>query len=323
MSNYGSYNSKELEDFAAELRRIQKCYVLRHQSPDGDAIGSQFGLVLGLRSLGINAQPLHTDPVPEAFLYITDEIPVEDIGEAPYICVDSMKAARLQRYSEVPIEFCIDHHEKNSIPAHYKYVEEDASSCAQIIFKLLKAMDVEITPQIARFLYIGLMSDPDCFCLRSTNADSLAAAASMAACGINVSEIARRHCFYKSRERIEAEKCMMSTLHFTYDDRVLSCMLTWEDYCRIGVSDVQLEGINTAIEQIEGPLIAIVLREKAPGICRFSLRAENGLNAAEICMQFNGGGHSNAAGCEIEDTPQNAMRAMERACADYLKEKGI
>lgn len=312
-----------LNELAAQLKQITKCYVLRHIRPDGDAIGSQYGLVLGLRQLGINAQPLHADPVPADYAYVTDKVPTEDIGEAPYIAVDSMTPARLGSFENTPVEFCIDHHQRNSISAPYKYVEADASACTEMVLRVLLAMGVEITQEIAHFLYIGLLTDTNCFRARSTNATAMADAALLAGCGIDISGIARRHVFYKSAKRIEAEKCLRNTQRYTCNDRVLSCMITWDDFTRIGIDDSQLEGINTLIEEIEGPALAIVLRERAAGICRFSVRAEEGLNASEICKCFNGGGHADAAGCDIEGDPKEAMLKMEKACAEYLAEKGM
>ena len=54
---------------AALLRGWDDILIICHENPDGDALGSLFGLVRGLRSMGKRADWYCASPVPEKFAY--------------------------------------------------------------------------------------------------------------------------------------------------------------------------------------------------------------------------------------------------------------
>ena len=97
-------------------------------------------------------------------------------------------------------------------------------------------------------------------------------------------------------------------------------MFTYDDLCRIGADDSQLEGLNLVVDQVQGLAIGIVVRETRPSHCRVSVRTYTGLNAVKICEKFNGGGHADRAGCELETNPAEALRMVEEAAEAYLSE---
>ena len=97
-----------------------------------------------------------------------------------------------------------------------------------------------------------------------------------------------------------------------------SCHLCGVALVRIGAVDSRLEGLNLIVDQVRGPEIGIVVRETQPGHCRISVRTYTGLNAAEICASFGGGGHADRAGGEIEASPAEALKRVEIAAAAYI-----
>ena len=67
------------------------------------------------------------------------------------------------------------------------------------------------------------------------------------------------------------------------------------------------DGLINYLRNIEGVRVAMVFREAKGGKTKVSFRTQPGLNAAEICRAFGGGGHAVAAGATL-DCPVAAAR---------------
>ncbi len=307
-----------LQELSRKLREYSSYRIYYHKSPDGDAVMSAYVLALALQSIGIVCEPKCCDPVPEVYLDLINPIKCEHLENYTAIAVDSASAARLGDYSNETITFCIDHHE-NNMQAKYRYVVPEASSCAELIYRLLLEMKIPITMQIANLLYVGLITDTQCFRTYSTNQASLETAVELAKCGADIVRIARRYTLEKTPERIAIEQILLNSFHYTCEGRVLGCMFTYEDMQKTGADDSELEGLNLIVDQVRGPEIGIVVRETQPGHCRVSVRTySESLNAAEICTQFSGGGHADRAGCEMNATPEQALKQIEMTSATFL-----
>lgn len=307
-----------LQEMALKLKEYSSYKIFYHKKPDGDAVMSAFSLALALQSIGIPCEPVCCDPIPDTYFDLVGGLSFPRLEDYTAIAVDSANEKRLGKYAEETITLCIDHH-KNTLEASYKYVVPEASSCAEVIYKLICEMGITVTHQLANLLYTGLITDTQCFRTISTNSASLETAVSLAHAGADIVKIARRFALEKTQERIAIEQVLLNSFHYTCDNKVLSCMFTFDDMQRIGVDDSNLEGLNLIVDQVRGLDIGIVVRETKPGHCRISVRTYTGLNAAEICGSFGGGGHADRAGGDIEDTPGNALKAVEETAADFLR----
>lgn len=73
---------------------------------------------------------------------------------------------------------------------------------------------------------------------------------------------------------------------------------------------LDLEGITSLPRMIEGVRVGITLRQQPTGSYKVSVRTEVGVDAAQICAHLGGGGHKQAAGCEILGSMENAKAAL-------------
>ena len=306
-----------LHEMARKMREHNAYRIIYHKSPDGDAVMSAYALAAALQSIGKVCEPVCCDPIPKEYLDMIADFRFTPVDHYTAIAVDSADNKRLGIYEKEKITLCVDHHE-NRMVADYKYVVPEASSCCELIYRLVLEMGIVITSKLAELLYTGLVTDTLCFRTYSTNAASLKAAAELAEYGVNIVAIARRFALEKTPERIAIERILLDSFHYTCDSRILGCMVTHDDLARIGAVDSRLEGLNLIVDQVQGPEIGIVVRETQPGHCRVSVRTYAGLNAAEICASFGGGGHADRAGGEIEASPAEALKKAEAAAAAYI-----
>ena len=114
----------------------------------------------------------------------------------------------------------------------------------------------------------------------------------------------------KSRSRLEIERIALESLEYHFDGACAIISLTKEQIERTGVEPLDLEGITSLPRMIEGVRVGITLRQQPTGSYKVSVRTEVGVDAAQICAHLGGGGHKQAAGCEILGSMENAKAAL-------------
>ncbi len=305
-----------------EMAEKLKCYdeyaIVYHIRPDGDCIGSSFALALGLQSIGKKCRVVGRDPVPQIHQYLTNGVQQDDIENPVYFSVDAVSPMRTGNYADKHFTFCIDHHCDNSINADFKYVEEDCGACSEIVFKLLQAMNVHITKNIADLLYTALVTDTRCFQTSDTSSQSFEIAAELVRVGADNYNISRRNCFVKSKGRRAIEELFKESLNFSCNGSLITGIITLEDLKKADIADSEIEGINSYVEQYEEMQIGVTVRELPDGRSRCSTRTNGNISANDICAVHGGGGHFHAAVCELDAPPVEARPIMEETCRKFL-----
>jgi len=303
-------NATDLEQMASELRTGDRFLLTTHEGPDGDALGSLLAMHLILEQLGKDSVmfldatqfPL---PLEYRFLPLTDVF-----HEAPADVVDrTLLFLDCGNIDRMPVEFLrregahilnIDHHHDNTRFGGLNLVKVDASSTAEIIWRLATVLGAEITPEIAVALYVGLITDTGKFMYENTDPDSHRMAAELIEAGVNVDEINRR--LY---ERVPIEKAKLVARAIEgierFDgDRLALTYISSGDYEATGASELHTEGIIDHVRALDGTLVAGVVRDKPDGgraARKVSLRSSDGsVDVSAIAREHGGGGHVRAAG---------------------------
>ncbi|MBE6849772.1 MAG: hypothetical protein E7502_07735 [Ruminococcus sp.] len=308
-----------VEQIAAQLKACDEIRIIYHVRPDGDCIGSSFALALALQVAGVRCDVCGTDPVPPQHRPMTEQVPMDTLQNPNYLSMDCSKLSRTGTYAGEHYTFCIDHHHWNDIDAEWKTVEVDCGACAELVYKIIKAMGVEITKLMADLLYTAVVTDTLCFRTSDTNRQTFEIAAELAGCGADILGIGRRNMFYKTPQRLKVEQILSDSLHFTCDNQIVTGILTLSDLKTAGIEDAALEGINSFAESIAGVRIAVTIREMADGRMRCSTRTSGRISANELCAVHGGGGHFHASACELAVDAQTAREIMERTAREFLE----
>lgn len=308
----------EFTELARHLRKEQEVCIVYHIRPDGDCIGSAYGLATALQSVGVRTAITGRDPVPNAFRSLTDVFQPDELQNPVYLSLDTSTPYRTGNFENQHFKYCIDHHSDNTIDAENKYVEPDCGACAEIIYKLLMEMQIPMTKQIADLLYTAIVTDTLCFRTAATTAQTFRIAAALAESGADIAEIGKQHMLYKSSARMQIEDALRNSLHISHDGRLITGIILRSDLEAAGIADSDLEAINSYVEQYAEMQIGVTLRELSDGRTRCSVHTKGAISAQKICQRFGGGGHFHAAGCELDDSPEQARERIERCCAEYL-----
>ncbi len=294
--------------------------IITHAYPDGDTLGSGFALCLALQQLGKNARVVYTR-LPKDFVFLTEGVIEQSFEAQTVVSVDvadeKLLGSNREKY-QGKIELCIDHHRINRVEAPLKCVDPDAAANCEILFSLFKTMNVTFTEQLANCLYTGISTDTGCFKNGNTTSRTLRTAADLLDLGIDAEKINKVMFDTKTKLKIKLEQELYSSMEYYSNDRCAIIAATLEMQKRLGIGDDELEGIAAIPRQIEGVLIGITMREKETGVFKVSVRTDRSINAAELCAQFGGGGHAQAAGCTVTGTTEEAKAKLKKAVDGVL-----
>ncbi len=288
--------------------------ILTHGHPDGDTLGCGFALCRGLQKCGKHARVECADEIPGKYSYLWREVKREEFTPRFIVAVDVADPKLLgkemeARYAE-HVGLCIDHHGSNTLYAAHTLLDASAGAACEVIFEVLRALQVEIDAQIADCIYTGLSTDTGCFRYSNATARTHRIAADMIDCGADASIINQVMFETKTRTYAALERLALDSLETYYGGRAALVMVTQEMYRLSGSDESECDPIASLPRQIEGVLVGAMLREKVDGTFKASIRTHRPVDAAELCRRMGGGGHPRAAGCQLEGPLEHAKEEL-------------
>lgn len=296
------------EKFAA----AENVLIMTHQRPDGDAMGSAFGLREFLRKANINAEVVTPTGFPVRFGKLCagalSDLPAEKIAAFDlFVAVDCANPERLGTVDALPYEMLktrnfisIDHHRGNSMQAQLQVLEPEASSACQVVAQILFASGREIDSATATLLMTGLMTDTGCFCFANADSAAFETAAQLMRCGAKVERIANEVFFSKPLNHLQFEAELISGhFRFAAEKRFAYAFVPAELMQKHHFEMREDEGLIDLLRKIDTCVIAMLSHRRDDGF-RISLRSKDGkFPVGPLARKFGGGGHDMAAGCTL------------------------
>jgi phosphoesterase RecJ-like protein len=294
------------------LQSGRRALLLAHLYPDGDVLGSQLGLGLALRAVGrsVTFACSHAVPEPYHFLPGAGEVQQWKEGRADFDLVATLDTPDPTRVGGL-LEGCrgpttrvlnIDHHGDNRRYGDVNWIHPAASATGEMVFELIEAAGLPLTPEVAVNLYTAIVTDTGSFRYSNTSPKTHRIAAQLIEAGARPADVAQQ--LYETRH--------LAGLHLL--GRILEQVETSPDgavaWVVIDRSQAESPDLLEAEDFVTYPRslrtakVAALFRE-LPGEVKVSLRAKGEVNVAAIAAHFGGGGHPNAAGLVIKgDVPQ-------------------
>jgi phosphoesterase RecJ-like protein len=311
----------DLTAVAAAIRSHDRFCVTSHENPDGDALGSLLATHEGLVQLGKDSVMVLANPAPlpaeYGFLALGDlqrEWP-DDLEERVLLAVDCAQETRIG--PEPPVERAklvvdVDHHHDNTRFGDVNLIVSDASSTAEVVRDVFAELDVEITPQIAEPLYVGLVTDTGRFQYTNTTPKALRLAAELVEAGADVRRVFRG--VYESVQfaKLKLLARVLDRAQILEGGRLVISYLLRDDFDEVGAEEPYSEGLIDYLRAVEGAEMAALIRQpprdEGPAL-RVSMRANaDELDVSAIARKSGGGGHRQAAGFSSEGTIEEVTK---------------
>ncbi|HXD57143.1 MAG TPA: bifunctional oligoribonuclease/PAP phosphatase NrnA [Thermoleophilaceae bacterium] len=323
----------DLELVLDELRQADKLLLTTHENPDGDALGSLLATHQILTWLGKDAlmfMAADEFPLPHEYRHMNFNGvlngPPGDFADRTIVFLDCGNIDRM------PVDFLqqadlhilnIDHHHDNTRFGTVNLVVPDASCTAEIVFRIAKQLEVEITPETADALYVALVTDTGRFMYENTTPEAHRMAAELIELGVDVHDVYRRLYEDLPFSRLQLLGRALERVS-RYDGGVLTATyLTRADYEETGSLETDSEGIVDHIRAVEGTKVAALVRELLSddrvGVRKVSLRSTDGtVDVSRIARAHGGGGHRQAAGFSTELPIEELMERLRAEVGEQL-----
>jgi phosphoesterase RecJ-like protein len=264
-----------------------------------------------LKALGKRADLVAADRVPNIYRSLpgAESIRFAMSVRGPYDAVivlecDSVERTRLRGLPSFYL-VNIDHHSTGRNFGHLNWIDRDAASVGELVFRLVKASGVAITPEMATCLYVTVLTDTGGFCYGGTRASTFALARELVEAGADPIRIAQEIYFSTSTSKLLLLGAALSSLK--REGRLAWLSVTHRDMLRTCAADEDCEGIVNYAVSISGVEAAVFLRELPEGQIRVSLRSKGSVDVSAIAERLGGGGHENAAGVTLEGPLPRAL----------------
>ena len=209
----------------------------------------------------------------------------------------------------------IDHHRGNECFGAVNIVEEVSSTC-ELLYHLASGLGYEVDAVAAAQLYAGILFDTGGFRFSLTTATTFEVAADLVRRGARLDAIAEGVFGNKSFGSVKQRGQAIESLVLRLGGRVAVLHLDREAMSA-GEPD---EVVNYGL-MIQGVEVAVLLKERAPGCYRISLRSRDKVDVSQVAAAFGGGGHARAAGLELTGVPEDIVEDILTEISRHLKYK--
>lgn len=301
------FPEKDIQQLNKKIKRAKAIAISGHTNPDGDCIGSCLGLCTYIldqypgKKVDVLLEPINKK---FGFLKYADGIAQEKETRRPYDlffsldCSDSERLNQFQPYlEEAKDTICIDHHITNVGFGNLRFIDPEASSTCEILFRLFDYDKISF--DCAQDLYLGIVHDTGVFKHSNTTRKVMEIAGALIDKGVRPDFIIDET-FYKKtyiQNQILGRALMESIL--ILDKKMIFSVITKKDIDLYEVTSDDLDGIIDQLRVTEGVECALFLYEKEQGQFKVSMRSNGKVDVSRIARTFGGGGHVKAAGCTV------------------------
>lgn len=312
-----------LNEIADILHKHNNFIISSHIHLDGDALGSEIALFAMLKQLKKNVKIINQDNTPEIYQflpYAQEIISSKDISKDSYFDIEpetvliALDSSNLDRIGEINIDFKkvdfiinIDHHPSNNLFGKYNYINSKASSVGEILYSLCKKIKCTINQNIAVALYTAIITDTGSFRYTNTKAKTFQIASDLVKNGVNPANISNHIYNNNNPSTIKLLGKALNELVIDSSSKIAWTFITREMLNSIQARDEDVEGIVDKILSIKNIQVSVFFREAENGFIKVSFRSRGKFNVDYFARLFGGGGHHNAAGCNIKDNLNDAM----------------
>jgi len=319
-------------DIVRVIREGKRFMVISHLNPEGDAIGSLLGLALALRAEGKEVVAYLEDDLPDTFGFLPgSRTIVHDLtGVLPFDATFAVDCGQKERLGESFSAFSgcgtlvnVDHHATNDSFGEFNVIDAEASAAGEMVYDLLGEAGIHIDKAIATNLYVAIHTDTGSFRYSSSTSGAFKKTGELVALGADPWEISTNIYENLPYKRFLLLGLVLSTMKLVELDNVKVATLLVTDAMmkETGTSSEVSDGFVNYARSVEGVEVGMLFRESGTNgdSYKISFRSKGRVDVAAIAARFKGGGHKNAAGCNVEgalvDIQERVMEALKEQIA--------
>ncbi len=323
----------KLFDRAKQLiESSQKIILTTHRKPDGDACGSVAALAQALGRCGKEVSVLLLSELPEWYEFVFSTRPSELDKDIRIADIESNRPDLViicdtNSHSQLPIigkwlepndvsVLVFDHHATSDGLGDVELVDSIASATAVIVYEFLRYARWEIDALSAQALFVGIAMDTGWYSFSNTDSRSMRICADLIETGAVPTQIYKNLNKNFSLERFRLMVVMLQRVELHFDGRLATQYLLNDDFKKTGAKYSDTEDFVNLCQRINSVEAAVLFVELPDGSIRCSLRSSGKLDVRAVAQKHEGGGHTMAAGVQLDGPFANARNVLLKEIGD-------
>ncbi len=296
-------NRELKEQILQKIREYNRIFIFRHVRNDGDCVGATKGLKRILQLTWPEKEIYLIDQETAKYLEFLgpEDEPVEEAlySDALGIVLDTASEARIsnKNYKLCKELIKIDHH----IPLeHYGYinwVEEERSSCCEMIVDFYRtfAEELQIDSEAATYLYTGMVTDSGRFKYSGMTGETMRCAGVLLDVGVDTDTLFAR-LYLEAYEYLKFKAYIYEHMQIT-ENGVAYIFVDKDTRQKFGLTLEQASAVVGDLDGIRGCIAWLAFIETDTEI-RVRLRSRF-VHINTVAEKYRGGGHANASGATL------------------------
>ena len=213
----------------------------------------------------------------------------------------------------------IDHHDTNTRFGDVNWIDPNASSTAEMVYRLLDGAGRTVTPTIASLLYAGILTDTCGFELPTTSTSCLQVAAELVRHGADVAQLGERLCRSLTSSEFDLLRTVYANTKIVADGEIAYSTAGYDDIIGAGCTAADIDDQVAVPRSLQGVRLSFLLTEGNKGKTRINFRGEGNVEVLELAKRFGGGGHRQAAGAVVDGCVEETLPTILNAAIEHIK----
>lgn len=295
-------NQAKLEEIYQSIKEYKKVIIFPHARPDGDCIGTSFGLKDIIVATWPNKEVHVAGESSEftKFIGIPEQLNDDQFEGALAILVDTSNSSRIadQRFTKCDKKIKIDHHIPVEDFGDIDYVDTSRPAAALIVLDLfiMKQDVLKMTKEGAKALFTGILTDTGRFKYDGVNGVTFRNVAVLYDNGLVAKEV---YDYLETRtEELTRFKGYMLQNYEKTENGVVYFKIQPEYLEKFNVTLEEASSLVNELGHFEGYPVWLLFAEYEEQIVRARMRSK-GPAINELAGRFDGGGHRLACGANL------------------------
>jgi bifunctional oligoribonuclease and PAP phosphatase NrnA len=315
-----------LDEILSAIRSRQRFVLSSHARPDGDSIGSQLAMAYALQALGKQVTIVNKDAAPAPIMAFpgVPTIQIADQVTGDFDAAIIMECGELTRPGVAGLDkfflINIDHHPGNTGYGQINWFDATAAACGEMVFTLIEALGVPLSPEIASHVYLAILTDTGSFHYSGITPRTFDICRQCLEAGVDPVLVARNIYDTNNMGRLKLFGAVLSAMRIDPSGQIAIVYLDHEMARAAGGTYEDTEGLVNLPLSVKEILAVVFFKRSQGDEFRVSVRSKGNIDVGSVAKEFGGGGHKNAAGCTVtgafETLQEQFVAKIQKAIED-------
>ncbi len=308
-----------------------------HVRPDADALGSELGMAILLRSMGKRVQIINPGATPAHLQFLDPESEIKSVHDAPalkkeilecdvHIVLDTSAWGQLGEVGKVmqtssTQKVVIDHHVSSDDLGATQFKDTSSPATGCLVFQFMEAINHTPNSRAANCLYAAIATDTGWFRFPSTTSKTMRTIASLMDAGADPAQLYNLLYEQAAVPRLHLSGMVLQRVTTACDGKLAYTYVTQSDFARSKAHPADTENLVNECMKIAGTRAAFILVQQANRKFKVSLRSRADFDVTPIAEQLGGGGHRQASGAMLSGPKEAALKTLLELFEQELKKQ--